>query len=108
MFFCPKCSFMLDISKYSENNTSDDKYIIYSNTNNFIDDVIKEKIKKNNEYKITFQLNNLKNSNKFKKLVFNCSLTVCVPVVIFTSFKGKATPIVVLLLTSNGFILLVF
>jgi hypothetical protein len=67
MFFCPKCSFMLDISKYSENNRSDDKYIIYSNVNNFIDDVIKEKIKKNNEYKITFQLNILKTSNKFKK-----------------------------------------
>jgi hypothetical protein len=68
MFFCPKCSFMLDISKYSSNNDNNDKYIIYNNTNNFIDDVIKNKINiNNNEYKITFQIDNIKNSNKFKK-----------------------------------------
>lgn len=67
MFFCPKCSFMLDITKYSNSSSDQNKYIIYNNTNNFIDDVVKEKINNENEYKISFQLSTLKASNKFKK-----------------------------------------
>ena len=60
--------------------------------------------------KINSIQSNLKNpriikDNKFKKLAFNCSLVVKVPAVIFISFKGKATPILALLLKSSGFIL---
>lgn len=65
--YCPKCNYLLDITKTIEKGAEDDTIITPLNMNQFINLALSDKEIDDN-HTVTFSINDLSNNPKFKKM----------------------------------------